>query len=178
MDETLSHLQQELRRVDELCVPSEDKSKVPPAPSTALLSIAPRLTRSCSCSCAAQDLTLLLKQLYDASSGASSRPLGPLQHLHVDGVDTDTIWEELQSKNRPLKRLIKNKSKKLMTKLIYEAESEDESEGEAVEEEDSSEEEGSQEESEGEVADSEEDEELEQDSGINRQLSCVAWVLG
>ena len=117
-----------------------------------------------------QDLTLLLKQLYDASSGASSRPLGPLQQLHVDGVDTDTIWEELQSKNRPLKRLIKNKSKKLMSKLIYEAESTEESEeeGEAVEEQDGDE--SGEDLQEGSVEGAGSEEEEEQGSGMQCRM--------
>lgn len=92
MNDTLSRLHEELGRVDQLCVPSDDKAK---------------------------NLTLLLKQLYDASSNVSAKSHGPLKQLHVAGVDVDTIWEELQTKNKPLKRAIKAKSKQLLTALLH-----------------------------------------------------------
>jgi U3 small nucleolar RNA-associated protein MPP10 len=94
MESLLQQLSSQLNRVDELCVPSEQRS---------------------------EDLTSLLKSLYDVSASASSKPIGPLASLHTDSVDADTIWEELQSKNRPLKRMIKSKSNKLLAKLVYAA---------------------------------------------------------
>lgn len=68
----------------------------------------------------------MLKDLYNESSRASSRPLGPLPELHVESVDAETIWEELQSKNRPLKRLIKTKTKRLLKSLTRESHNVDE----------------------------------------------------
>lgn len=36
-------------------------------------------------------------------------------------MDSETIWEELQSKNRPLKRYMKIESNKILKKVIFEA---------------------------------------------------------
>lgn len=51
-----------------------------------------------------------LKQLYDLSSlEFESKHYGPFDYLEVSGFENDaeTIWEELQTRNRPLNRALK-----------------------------------------------------------------------
>lgn len=54
----------------------------------------------------------------------------------MDGADAETLWEELQSRNRPQKRYFKSQSKRLLKKLVYDREDagdyvgDDEEEGE------------------------------------------------
>lgn len=61
----------------------------------------------------------LLKSLYDHSSTCSSRRIGPLATLHVDQLDLESIWEEIQTRNRPMRRFLEHKIKKLNRELSH-----------------------------------------------------------
>ena len=110
--------------VDLLCAPSQDVS---------------------------QRMIRLLKDLYDVSSSSTSKSFGPFSTLTIDGLDLESLWEQVQTRNRPLLRFIKKKSGALIkamksnnqksTQLNELAQEEDEDEDE---EEDEGEEEGDQ----------------------------------
>jgi Mpp10 protein len=61
----------------------------------------------------AESFTALLKWLFDYAKsceldgGAFRKPLGPLEELHVQGFDVDSVWEELQLRNGPLIKNLK-----------------------------------------------------------------------
>ena len=65
----------------ELCVPSQEKYKT---------------------------LLNILKGVFDVSVESSTKRFGPLQRLHINGVDSESIWEEIQTRNRPLLRYVNN----------------------------------------------------------------------
>lgn len=54
-------------------------------------------------------LTASLKLIYDKAVALSSAPYGPFDQLVVDGIDPDSIWEEIQSRNDPLTAAILKK---------------------------------------------------------------------
>ena len=56
----------------------------------------------------AQSLSLLMKDLFDVATNSSSKTFGPLHELLVENHDSETIWEELQTRNRPVIRFVKN----------------------------------------------------------------------
>lgn len=56
-----------------------------------------------------QALSRLMKDLFDVASSSSSKTFGPFQELLVENHDGETIWEELQTRNRPLTRYVKKK---------------------------------------------------------------------
>lgn len=58
----------------------------------------------------------LLKELYDRSWATSRKRIGPLTTLAIDGVDDESIWEELQTRNNPLLKFV-TKAVKRMKKL-------------------------------------------------------------
>eukprot|EP00981_Chlorochromonas_danica_P002742 scaffold537_cov180-Ochromonas_danica.AAC.47 len=121
-------------------------------------------------------LLLLLKALYDSSSSSSLRPYGPLTSLVVEGQDEETIWEEVQTRLRPLLNFCERKTRRLLqratppppppattTSGLDESEEEEEEE---VEEEEDEEEKTSQDalsEEEEEETPSVEEEEMEQE---------------
>ena len=78
----------QLNRIDELCVPSIAK---------------------------ANELRTVLKQVYDSFTGASSKSYGPINELVVDNLDGESIWEEIQTRNRPLLRHVKKSLSVLST---------------------------------------------------------------
>jgi hypothetical protein len=55
---------------------------------------------------ASNDFSILLKSLYDSSVQISRKKVGPLDQLAVVGLDDDTIWEEIQTRNKPLLRYL------------------------------------------------------------------------
>ena len=57
----------------------------------------------------ATSLSLLMRNLFKASADSSTKTFGPFQELLVEGFDGETIWEELQTRNRPLTRFVKKK---------------------------------------------------------------------
>ena len=73
----LLKLIQEIKTIDQHCAPSQETA-----------------TR----------LALLLKALYDSSVLTSKKTIGPLAQLSIDGLDDETIWEELQTRNKPMLR--------------------------------------------------------------------------
>lgn len=57
----------------------------------------------------ATSLSLLMRNLFKASADSSKKTFGPFQELLVEGFDGETIWEELQTRNRPLTRFVRKK---------------------------------------------------------------------
>lgn len=108
----------EVKSIDKLCAPSKD---------------------------AAEDLSAILKSLYDSSVQISRKKIGPLDRLVVAGLDDETIWEEIQTRNKPLLRYLT----KIVTRLKKRVEA-------AMERSDDDEEEGDEEEME--VVEDDEDE--------------------
>ncbi len=122
----------------------------------------------------------LLKEVYDSSSFLSTKTFGPFSKLIVDNLDEESIWEEIQSRNRPLTRHLQKKiftlTEKFNTPVLEETsndtdddsdndgvgEDEDEADNESpVEEDDLRSEEEDGEEEEEEEKDEKEDEEVE-----------------
>jgi len=98
----------EVKTIDKLCAPSKD---------------------------AADDLSFILKSLYDSSVQISQKKIGPLDKLVVAGLDDESIWEEIQTRNKPLLRYLT----KIVTRLkkrveaIMENSDDDEEEREEME---------------------------------------------
>ena len=69
-----------------------------------------------------EECRALLKELYDKAS--SLRVYGPIAELYMD-VDSESLWQELQSRDKPLIRSIKRRTAKMMRRLS-ERENEDE----------------------------------------------------
>jgi len=98
----------EVKTIDKLCAPSKD---------------------------AADDLSFILKSLYDSSVQISQKKIGPLDKLVVAGLDDESIWEEIQTRNKPLLRYLT----KIVTRLkkrveaIMENSDDDEEEREKME---------------------------------------------
>lgn len=86
ISEVIDKVLQEVKSIDKLCAPSQE---------------------------AADDLSLILKNLYDSSVQISRKKVGPLDKLAVAGLDDETIWEEIQTRNKPLLRYLT----KLVTRL-------------------------------------------------------------
>jgi len=84
----LKRVEKELGLVDELVVPSLDK---------------------------ANHLRDLLKEVFEVSVSASAKTFGDLSLFHVDGLDSETIWQQLQMRNRPVLRFVKRKTASLVT---------------------------------------------------------------
>ena len=55
----------------------------------------------------ALELRALVKEMYDSLE--SKTTYGPLKSLIVDQLDADSIWEEIQTRNRPLLRSVRKK---------------------------------------------------------------------
>ncbi len=109
--ESLNELANELSTADQLCLPSSNKSHA---------------------------LSSILKSLYDTSVDSFSTKVGPFEELIVKDLDLESIWEELNSRNKPLTRLIDTKISKMKSKKAEEitaeiASDEDESEEELSE---------------------------------------------
>ena len=83
----------------------------------------------------AQSLSLLMKDLFDVATNSSSKTFGPLQELLVENHDGETIWEELQTRNRPVTRFVK-KSISSVLKSVQERQRAMEEEGDDEDEED------------------------------------------
>ena len=57
----------------------------------------------------AASLCLLMTKLFKVSAHSTNKTFGPFDELLVDGFDGETIWEELQTRNRPLTRFLQKK---------------------------------------------------------------------
>lgn len=90
MDSILSCLKKELSKEEDFCIPNQKK---------------------------VDSLKTLLKSIYDTSSSSTKRNFGPLPTLIVDGLDEESIWEELQTRTKPLARFIEKKTKVLGRKF-------------------------------------------------------------
>lgn len=66
----------------------------------------------------ATNLSVILKALYDRAVADSKKRVGPLLNLTTDGLDDETIWEQLQTRNKPLTRF----ATKMATRLKRRAE--------------------------------------------------------
>eukprot|EP00596_Hydrurales_sp_CCMP1899_P005295 CAMPEP_0119045176 /NCGR_PEP_ID=MMETSP1177-20130426/37723_1 /TAXON_ID=2985 /ORGANISM="Ochromonas sp, Strain CCMP1899" /LENGTH=740 /DNA_ID=CAMNT_0007016493 /DNA_START=136 /DNA_END=2358 /DNA_ORIENTATION=- len=54
----------------------------------------------------ANTLSELMRKLFKSSTSMSKKTFGPFQELLIDGYDGETIWEELQTRNRPLTKFL------------------------------------------------------------------------
>jgi U3 small nucleolar RNA-associated protein MPP10 len=90
MDSVLVALKKEIAKEEDFCVPDVHKSDC---------------------------LKPLLKLLFDESSAATGRSFGPLTTLIVEGLDEESIWEELQTRTKPLARFVEKKLKIIDRKL-------------------------------------------------------------
>lgn len=70
----------ELHAPEEYCVPNEEKVK---------------------------KLAALIKIVFEMASVHPARGSGPLKSLLVDGIDEETLWEQLQTRNNPLLKYIR-----------------------------------------------------------------------
>jgi Mpp10 protein len=57
----------------------------------------------------AASLCLLMTKLFKVSAHSTNKTFGPFDELLVEGFDGETIWEELQTRNRPLTRFLQKK---------------------------------------------------------------------
>eukprot|EP01031_Cornospumella_fuschlensis_P032353 gene32353-39126_t len=62
-------------------------------------------------------LAALMKQIFDIAAKLSSRPFGPLSSLVIEGMDEDTIWEEIQTYVKPMINYYERKTKKLTSEI-------------------------------------------------------------
>lgn len=82
----------------------------------------------------ATHLSFVLKKLYDRSVADSRKRIGPLLNLSTEGLDDETIWEQLQTRNKPLTRFATKMAKRLKKRVEQnEALDEDSESGEAFE---------------------------------------------
>ncbi|RYH04820.1 hypothetical protein EON65_46420, partial [archaeon] len=82
-------------------------------------------------------LAVLLKRIFDVAAKLSSRPFGPLKYLVIEGMDEDTIWEEIQTYVKPMINYYERKTKKIMNEVSKRDQqrlTEQEAESESVEE--------------------------------------------
>lgn len=56
-----------------------------------------------------------LKHMFDESVSHSTKQFGPFDSLIVEGMDADSIWEEIACRNRPLTRHVQKKLAHLLT---------------------------------------------------------------
>lgn len=80
----------QLKKVDELCAPSQ---------------------------ASANNYQALLKELYDGASETCRRRIGPLNKLTIAALDDESIWEQLQTRNIPLLRIVDKMSKRLKARI-------------------------------------------------------------
>lgn len=66
----------------------------------------------------AQRLKEIVKTLFELASTYSARGTGPLKSVLIDGIDEETLWEQLQTRNNPLlkyiRKYLKTSSKKTL----------------------------------------------------------------
>ncbi len=86
MESLLILLKSELSKEEDFCIPSQKKVDC---------------------------LRSLLKTIYDISSSSTNRKFGPLSTLLVEGLDEESIWEELQTRTKPLARFVEKRTKLL-----------------------------------------------------------------
>jgi len=60
-----------------------------------------------------------LRDLYNEFQSKAEKPFGPLEELLVDGMDLESIWEELQTWNRPLIRSLKKRTTRLRKEVSH-----------------------------------------------------------
>lgn len=84
----------QVKRIDEICAPSH---------TTAL------------------KYQQLLKDVYDSTGRTCRRQIGPLVELTILSMDDESIWEQLQTRNAPLLKLVEKALKRLKNKLVSSA---------------------------------------------------------
>ncbi len=67
-----------------------------------------------------------MKKIFDLSVEVAPKAFGPFKELLVADLDPETIWEEIQSKNRPLKRYFKAETNKLLQSVAFHSSSQEE----------------------------------------------------
>mmetsp|Transcript_3812 Transcript_3812/g.5926 ORF Transcript_3812/g.5926 Transcript_3812/m.5926 type:complete len:591 (+) Transcript_3812:29-1801(+) len=86
MEEVLSRLNAVIENIDSFCAPSHDN---------------------------ASDLLSLLKLMFELSGQLTNRQFGSLTELIVDQMDAQSVWEQIQVRNRPLNRYIESSIRRL-----------------------------------------------------------------
>lgn len=66
---------------------------------------------------ARENFLSLTKELYDLSVSSFDHSIGPLNELYVNGLDSESIWEELQTRNRPLVKYLRKRTGELSQAL-------------------------------------------------------------
>ena len=128
----LQGIKAHLDGVDQLCVPSAAKR---------------------------DELLASAKALFDHAASSANRSFGPFDELLVEGMDAESVWEELRSRNGPLTKFLKKKATGLIKTLQrHEARSAELEEGGSADEEEGEEDEEDEE-------DDEEDEEEDEEGG-------------
>mmetsp|Transcript_116521 Transcript_116521/g.228626 ORF Transcript_116521/g.228626 Transcript_116521/m.228626 type:complete len:690 (+) Transcript_116521:28-2097(+) len=92
MEGIIDQLLLEVKRIDELCSPSDSASG---------------------------NYRELLKKLYDASGAVSRRQIGPLLELTTNGLDDESIWEQLQTRNNPLLKFTEKSLKRIKKRVDF-----------------------------------------------------------
>ena len=69
-----------------------------------------------------------MKKIFDLSVEVAPKSFGPFKELLVSDLDPETIWEEIQSQNRPLKRYFKAETNKLLQSTVFKSGFEEENE--------------------------------------------------
>ena len=87
---SLQQLKAEIAKEEDFCIPDVKKS---------------------------EKLKPLLKSLYDESTAATEKTFGPLATLIVAGIDEESIWEELQTRSKPLAKFIERKTRVLNQRI-------------------------------------------------------------
>jgi hypothetical protein len=90
MATAIGELLTQVKRIDELCAPSHES---------------------------AGKYQSLLKELYDATNATCRRQIGPLPKLTLVSMDDESVWEQLQTRNAPLLRLVEKMLKRLKAKV-------------------------------------------------------------
>jgi len=86
----LQGIKAHLDGVDQLCVPSAAKR---------------------------DELLASAKALFDHAASSANRSFGPFDELLVEGMDAESVWEELRSRNGPLTKFLKKKATGLIKTL-------------------------------------------------------------
>jgi hypothetical protein len=90
MATAVGELLTQVKRIDELCAPSHES---------------------------AGKYQSLLKELYDVTNATCRRQIGPLPKLTLVSMDDESVWEQLQTRNAPLLRLVEKMLKRLKAKV-------------------------------------------------------------
>ncbi len=63
-------------------------------------------------------MSKLLQNLFQYTVSSSNVSIGPLDELVTDGIDVESVWEQVQSRNRPFKRYVNKTISKLNSSAL------------------------------------------------------------